>query len=405
MANNSMTILELFHKLSATKDMDFLREGVKTLAQAVMELEVQVKTGAERYERTSERKVYRNGYRERAWDTRVGRIDLKIPKVREGSFFPSLLEPRRRAEKALLTVVQEAYVHGVSTRKVDDLIKSLGVEGVSKSEVSRICAELDDMVEQFRNRPLETAYPYLWLDATYIKVRENGRVLGMAAVVAVGVRSTGEREVLGLDLGPAEDRSFWLSFLRSLVARGLHGVRLVISDAHEGLRGAVSAVLGEATWQRCRVHFMRNVLSQIPKAAQNVVGAAVRSIFVQPDQASAREHLQRVADGIQGKYPRVATLLEDAAEDVLAYMAFPTEHRRQIHSTNTLERLNNEIKRRTDVVGIFPNRTAVIRLVGAVLAEQNDEWLTGRRYFSQESMGKLDDLCAPPDVTGLLAAD
>jgi putative transposase len=405
MANNSMTILELFHRLGATKDVDFLREGVKALAQAVMELEVKVKTGADKHARTADRKVYRNGYRDRIWDTRVGRIDLKIPKVREGSFFPSLLEPQRRAEKALLTVVQEAYVHGVSTRKVDDLVKSLGLEGVSKSEVSRICSELDDLVEQFRNRPLDTAYPYLWLDATYIKVRENGHVLGMAAVVAVGVRSTGEREVLGLDLGPAEDRTFWLSFLRSLVARGLHGVRLVISDAHEGLKGALSAALAMATWQRCRVHFMRNVLSQIPKAAQSVVGAAVRSIFVQPDQEAAREQLRRVADGLQDKYPKVAALLDDAAEDVLAYMAFPSEHRRQIHSTNTLERLNFEIKRRTDVVGIFPNRAAVIRLVGAVLAEQNDEWLTGRRYFSQESMSKLSELSTPPDVSGLLAAD
>ncbi|HLN64292.1 MAG TPA: IS256 family transposase [Symbiobacteriaceae bacterium] len=405
MANNSMTILELFHKLSATKDIDFLREGVKTLAQAVMELEVKVKTGGDRYERTDERKVYRNGYRSRIWDTRVGSIDLKIPKVREGSYFPSLLEPRRRAEKALLTVVQEAYVHGVSTRKVDDLVKSLGLEGVSKSEVSRICSELDNLVEQFRNRPLESAYPYLWLDATYIKAREDGHVLGMAAVVAVGVRSTGEREVLGLDLGPAEDRSFWLSFLRSLVARGLHGVRLVISDAHEGLKAALIAALGEATWQRCRVHFMRNVLSQIPKAAQNIVSAAVKSIFVQPDQETARDQLRRVSDGLLEKYPKVARLLDEAADDVLAYMAFPSEHRRQIHSTNTLERLNHEIKRRTDVVGIFPNRAAVIRLVGAILAEQNDEWLTGRRYFSQESMTKLADRGTPPDATGLLAAD
>jgi putative transposase len=405
MANNSMTILELFHRLSATKDVDFLREGVKVLAQAIMELEVAVKTGAGRYERTNDRKVYRNGYRDRIWDTRVGQIDLKIPKLRQGSYFPSLLEPRRRAEKALLTVVQEAYVHGVSTRKVDDLIKALGLEGVSKSEVSRICTELDEMVEQFRHRPLECAYPYLWLDATYIKVRENGHVLGMAAVVAVGVRATGEREVLGLDLGPAEDRAFWLSFLRSLVARGLHGVRLVISDAHEGLQAAIGAVLGEASWQRCRVHFMRNVLSQIPKAAQSVVGAAVRSIFLQPDHDTALEQLRRVADGLQAKYPKVSRLLDEAAEDVLTYMAFPPEHRRQLHSTNTLERLNTEIKRRTDVVGIFPNRAAAIRLVGAVLAEQNDEWATGRRYFSQESMSKLNECKQATDVSRLLAAD
>lgn len=405
MANNSMTILELFHKLGATKDLDFLREGVKVLAQAVMELEVAVKTGADRYERTNDRKVYRNGYRDRLWDTRVGRIDLKVPKLREGSYFPSLLEPRRRAEKALLTVVQEAYIHGVSTRKVDDLVRGLGLEGVSKSEVSRICAELDGMVEQFRHRPLECDYPYLWLDATYLKVRENGRVLSMAAVVAIGVRATGEREVLGLDLGPAEDGAFWLSFLRSLVARGLQGVRLVISDAHEGLKTAIAAALGEASWQRCRVHFMRNVLSHVPKAAQSVVGAAVRSVFAQQDLEAAREQMRRVADGLHTKYPKVTKLLDEALEDVLAYMAFPSEHRRQVHSTNTLERLNKEIERRTDVVGIFPNRAAAIRLVGAILAEQNDEWVTGRRYFSQESMNKLHDLSLPPDVSGFLAAD
>ena len=391
---NRMPLIELLHKLDVSNDVDFLREGVKALAQGLMELEVTARTGAGRYQRSVGRKVSRNGYRDpRPWDTRVGRIDLEIPKLRQGSYFPTFLEPRRRMEKALVAVIQEAYVHGVSTRKVDDLIRSLGMEGISKSEVSRLCAELDEMVERFRNRPLEGGYPYLWLDATYLKVREHGRVLSMAMVVAVGVRCTGEREVLGLDLGPSEDGAFWLSFLRSLVARGLGGVQLVVSDAHEGLKSALAAVLSGATWQRCRVHFMRNALALVPKGTQPMVAAAIRTIFAQPDQETARAQLRRVADSLQPKFPKVADLLDRAGEDVLAHMAFPAEHRRQLHSTNTLERLNKEIKRRSDVVGIFPNGDAAVRLVGAILAEQNDEWATGRRYFSQESMQKL---FAPP---------
>lgn len=391
MAIDRMSLLNLIHKTGVKADGDFLLEGLKVLAQAVMELEVSQKIGAERHERSDKRVTYRNGYRPREWETRVGTVELQIPKLREGTYYPSLLEPRKKTERALVSVLQEAYVLGVSTRKVDDLVKSLGMSGVSKSEVSRVCADLDGVVAAFRNRPLEAAYPYLWLDATYLKVRENGRVLSMAMVVAIGVRETGEREILGHDLGPAEDGAFWLTFLRSLVARGLRGVQLVVSDAHQGLQKAIPAVLANACWQRCRVHFLRNALGLVPKGEQPMVAGVIRTVFAQPDTESAREQLGKAVETLQGRYPRVAALLEEAAEDILAHMAFPSEHRRQIHSTNPLERLNKEIKRRTDVVGIFPNREAAIRLVGAILAEQNDEWAIGKRYFRQESMTKLSE--------------
>jgi putative transposase len=285
--------------------------------------------------------------------------------------------------------VREAYVQGVSTRKVDALVKALGLDGISKSQVSRLCAELDAEVERFRGRPLEGGYPYVWLDATFVKVRDGGRVVSMAVVIAIGVRSSGEREVLGLDVGPSEDGAFWHRFLRGLVARGLGGVQLVISDAHRGLKDAIAAVLQGASWQRCRVHFVRNALALVPKAAAEMVAATIRTVFAQPDPAMAREQWRKVADGFRGRYPRLAALLDAAEEDVLAYLAFPREHWRQIWSNNPLERLNKEIKRRTDVVGIFPNDAAVIRLVGAVLAEQHDEWQVGRRYFSAESLAKL----------------
>lgn len=407
MATSRMSLVEVFHKLGVSNDVDFLRESVRVLAQCVMDLEATMRAGAERYERTEGRQTSRNGSRPSQWKTRVGKIELRIPKLRKGSYYPSFLgrNQRRLTEKALLSVVQEAYVHGVSTRKVDDLLRSLGLDGISKSEVSRICMELDEGVERFRHRPLEGDYPYVWFDATFVKVREHGRVLSMAVVVAIGVRSTGDREVLGVDLGPAEEGAFWLSFLRSLVARGLGGVQLVISDAHEGLKGALAAVLGGVTWQRCRVHFMRNALSQVPKTVQPVVAATIRTIFAQPDQSSAQEQLRRVADGMRTKFPRVSQRLEEAEADILAYLGFPEEHRRQLHSTNPLERLNKEIKRRTDVVGIFPNRAAAIRLVGAILAEQSDEWATGRRYFSQESMAKLLSPEALTAELGYLAAD
>ena len=383
-----MALTELLRKADAG-DAEFLREGVRVLAQTLMELEVAQHLGAERYERALTRTGQRNGYREREWDTRVGTIELQVPRVRDSSFFPSLLEPRKRAERALVAVVQEAYVQGVSTRRVDDLVQALGMTGISKSQVSRLCQALDEEVERFRTRRLEGPYPYVWLDATFVKVREAGRVVSMAIVVAIGVRASGEREVLGLDVGPSEDGAFWLQFLRSLVARGLGSVQLVISDAHQGLKGAIAAVLQGAGWQRCRVHFVRNALALVPKTAAQMVAATIRTVFVQPDAQAARDQWRRVADSLRTRFPRLAALLDEAEADVLAYLAFPPEHWRQIWSNNPLERLNKEIKRRTDVVGIFPNAAAVVRLVGAVLAEQHDEWQTARRYFSTGSIAEL----------------
>ncbi len=397
-----MALTELLRKADAG-DAEFLKEGVRVLAQALMALELTQHVGAERYERALTRTGQRNGYREREWDTRVGTIELQVPRVRDGNFFPSLLEPRKRAERALVAVVQEAYVQGVSTRRVDDLVQALGMTGISKSQVSRLCQALDGEVERFRSRRLDGPYPYVWLDATFVKAREQGRVVSMAVVVAIGVRASGEREVLGLDVGPSEDGAFWLQFLRGLVARGLGGVKLVISDAHQGLKGAIAAVLQGASWQRCRVHFMRNALALVPKTAAQMVAATIRTVFVQPDAPAAREQWRRVADSFQSRFPRLAALLDEAEADVLAYLAFPPEHWRQIWSNNPLERLNKEIKRRTDVVGIFPNAAAVVRLVGAVLAEQHDEWPVSRRYFSAESLAQLDPPASEP-VPELLAA-
>jgi putative transposase len=392
MAKGRMDLSAFVGKLLAEEQADVLREGVRVLAQALMEAEVTALVGAEPYERSGERAAYRNGSRLRTWDTRVGTLELAIPKVRPGSYFPSLLEPRRRGERALAAVVQEAYVHGVSTRKVDELMKALGLDGISKSEVSRVCAALDVEVEAFRSRRFDGEYPYVWLDATYHKVRHDGRVISMATVAAIGVTADGERQVLGVDAGPAEDEAFWTAFLRGLVARGLRGVRLVISDAHEGLKRAVATVLTGATWQRCRVHFMRNLLARVPKAAREAVAAVVRTIFAQPDHASALVQLRRVVDGVRRRFPDAAALLEEAAEDILAYLHFPKAHRARLHSTNPLERLNKEIKRRSNVVGIFPNRAALLRLVGAVLAEQDDEWAVAeRRYYSAESMRTLTE--------------
>jgi len=398
MAKARMDLSTFVGKLLEEQDGDVLREGVRLLAQALMETEVTSLVGAGRHERSEDRTAYRNGTRVRTWDTRVGTVDLAIPKVRPGTYFPSLLQPRRRAEQALLTVVQEAYVHGVSTRKVDDLVKALGLDGISKSEVSRICADLDPVVEAFRTRRLTTEYPYVWLDATYHKVRIDGRVVSQATVVAIGVTVDGERQILGVDVGASEDRSFWTAFLRSLVKRGLAGVRLVTSDAHEGLTQAMRSVLTGAAWQRCRVHFMRNLLATVPQAMREPIAAIVRTIFAQPDHASAMTQLHKVSDGVRTRFPQAAALLEEAAEDILAHKHFPEEHRRQLHSTNPLERLNKEIKRRSNVVGIFPNVRAAIRLVGAILLEQDDEWAVAeRRYFSAESMKRL---LAPALVVG-----
>ncbi len=393
MAETSMNLLETLRKVGADGDVDLLRQGVRVLAEAIMEAEVSELTGVARGQRDPERRLtHRNGYRQRRWDTRVGSVALAIPRVRDGSYFPSLLEPRRRAERALLAVVQEAYLGGVSTRRVDDLVRALGIDGISKSEVSRMCASLDAEVEAFRSRSLaETLFPYLWLDATYLKVRESGRVVSMAALVAIGVAASGERRVLGLELAAGNDEgSAWPRFVRSLVERGLAGVRLVISDDHAGLVKAVREQLLGASWQRCRVHLTRNAQDLVPRSARSMVASAIRMVFEQPDGRAAREQLDRVIDGVRPRFAAVAELLTGAEPDLLAHFAFPESHRRQIRSTNPLERLNKEIKRRTGVVGIFPNRASVIRLVGMILAEQDDEWQDGRRYFRPETMALID---------------
>jgi putative transposase len=401
MAEDRMAVLETVRKAIAEGDADFLREGVRVLAQAVMEAEVTELTGLPKGERDPERRLTsRNGYRDRRWDTRVGSLELSIPRVRDGSYFPSLLEPRRRAERALLAVVQEAYVLGVSTRRVEDLIEALGIASISRSEVSRICAALDAEVETFRSRPLgDDAYPYLWLDATYVKVREAGRVVSMAALVATGVAATGERRILGLELASGNDEgSAWPAFIRRLVERGLGGVRLVISDDHRGLVKAVHEQLLGASWQRCRVHFTRNAQDLVPRSARSMVATVIRSIFEQPDEASARAQLRRVVDGLLERFPAVAELLVRAEADLLVHFTFPDTHRRQIRSTNPQERLNKEIKRRTAVVGIFPTRASLIRLVGMVLAEQDDEWQDGRRYFRPETMALIDAVIEHEEV-------
>ena len=356
---------------------------MRVLMQAVMEAEVLSKTGAERGERSPDRLTHRNGYRARPWDTRVGTLALQIPKVREGSYFPSLLEPRRRSERALLAVIQQAYVEGVSTRRVEDLIQALGCDGISKSQVSRICQELDGVVQSFLGRPLDSGpYRYLWLDALTQKVREDGRIVNVSVVVATAVNREGKREVLGIDVGTSEDGAFWLAFLRSLVARGLGGVQLVTSDAHQGLKDAIATVFAGASWQRCRTHFMTNLLSKIPRRTQPWVATMVRTIYQQasPEEVHAQHH--RMIGMLDERFPQAAALLEEAGPEILAFTAFPVAHWKQIWSNNPQERLNREIRRRTDVVGIFPNRGAVIRLIGAVLAEQHDEWQVGRRYLA-----------------------
>jgi putative transposase len=396
MADPIVTPQELLIKLTEGREFDFFREAMLSVLRELMEVEISQKTGASLGERTSERVCMRNGYRERRLDTRVGSLSLPIPKLREGSYFPSFLEPRRRSEEALLAVIAEAYVKGVSTRKVEDLVVALGLDGISKSEVSRICERLDAQVEAFRGRPLLGRYPYLFLDATYEKVRDDsGRVVSMALVVAYGVAETGEREVLGLDVCRSEDHAFWRGFLAALVARGLSGVALVVSDAHKGLRRAIEEVFLGASWQRCRVHFLRNLLSLVPKDGQGMVLAAVRLSFQQPDKARAQEELRALADRLRDRLSRVSALLLEAEEEILAHMEFPTEHWRQISSTNPLERLNKEINRRTRVVGIFPCEKSLIRLIGAVLSEQNDEWAVSRKYMSRHSLARIYHTSTP----------
>ena len=388
MTDETMALRQMLEKGS---DATFLREMIGFAAQRLMELEVGELTGAAHGERSSDRLVQRNGYRERDWQTRVGTVELRIPKLRRGSYFPAFLEPRRMAEKALTAVIQEAYVHGISTRSVDDLVRAMGMEGVSKSQVSRLCAEIDDRVRDFLTRPIEGDWPYLWLDATYVKVREAGRIVPVAVTIAVGVNADGRREVLGMATGASEAETFWLDFLRSLARRGLRGVKLVVSDAHEGLKAAVTKVF-RATWQRCRVHFMRNAVAHAGKTQRRIVAAWIGTAYAQEDAAAAHAQWRTVADQLRPKVPKLAALMDEAEDDVLAYMHFPAPHRAKLHSTNPIERLNGEIKRRTDVVGIFPNEAAVIRLVGAILLEQSDEWATQRaRYMPLETIGAVSD--------------
>ena len=388
MTTNDMMALQAL--LEKGSDSDLLREMIEFAAGRLMALEVEGLTGAAHGERTPERINQRNGYRDRLWETRAGTVELKIPKLRKGSYFPGFLEPRRTAEKALTAVIQEAYIQGVSTRSVDDLVQAMGMSGISKSQVSRLCGEIDDKIGGFLERPLEGDWPYLWLDATYVKVREAGRIVSVAVTLAVAVNDQGRREVLGMAVGASEAETFWTDFLRSLARRGLRGVKLVVSDDHKGLKAAVTRILG-ATWQRCRVHFTRNLLAHAGKQGRRVVSAFVATAFAQDDDASARAQWRLVADHLRPKVPKLAAIMDEAEEDVLAYMTFPREHRQKVHSTNPLERLNAEIKRRANVVGIFPNENAITRLVGAILLEQNDEWSVGRRYMTLESIAPVSD--------------
>ena len=387
MTDAKMALLELVEQEA---DADLVREMLAFAAERMMDLEIEAKTGAPAGTRSPDRLNHRNGYRDRNWHTRAGRIELAVPKLRKGSYFPSFLEPRRTAEKALVAVIQEAYIQGISTRSVDDLVKAMGGTGVSKSQVSRLITEIDERVNAFLSRPIEGEWPYLWVDATYLKEREGGRIVSTAVIVAVGVNTLGKREVLGVASGPSEAEPFWKSFLRSLADRGLRGVKLVISDDHKGLRSAAGKVFN-ATQQRCRVHWMRNALAHVGAKQRPAVVAMLKTIFAQDSAEAAHEQWHHVADALRERYERLAVMMDGSREEVLAYMAFPKEHWPQISSTNPLERVNKEIKRRADVIGIFPNTAAVIRLVGALMLEQNDEWSVSRRYMTLETIGTLSD--------------
>lgn len=392
MTDDRMALMEALQKAD---DGNFLRSLAETVLQILMEADVEGVIGAGRYERSGERSTWRNGYRDRSLDTRLGQLNLRIPKLRTGTYFPPFLEARKTTEKALISVIQEAWIAGVSTRKVDDLVQAMGLSGISKSQVSKLCKEIDERVGVFLKRPLEGDWPYLWLDATYLKVREGGRIVSVAAIIAVAANTDGRREIVGLHIGPSEAETFWASFLKDLVRRGLKGVKLVISDSHEGLKGAIQRVIG-ATWQRCRVHFMRNALAHVPRGQHTVVAAAIRQAFIQPGRKAAGDVWRQVADQLRPRWPKLASLMDEAEHDVLAYMTFPAQHRTKLHSTNPLERLNKEVKRRADVVGIFPNEESIVRLIGAVLLEANDEWQLQHRYMQVEAMTELE---APPADT------
>jgi putative transposase len=385
MTDERMALIDLLQK---SEDGDFLRSVAEAVLQLLMEADVEGLIGAARHERSAERLNYRNGYRDRTFETRLGPLSLRIPKLRQGSYFPPFLEPRKTAERALVAVIQEAWIGGVSTRRVDELVQAMGLSGISKSQVSKLCKDIDERVTAFLERPIEGEWPYLWLDATYLKVREGGRIVSVAAIIAVAVSTDGRREIVGLGIGPSEAEPFWSSFIKGLVKRGLKGVKLVISDAHDGLRHAITRVLS-ASWQRCRVHWMRNALAHVPKGQHTMVAAAIRQAFLQPDAGAAHQTWRQVADQLRPRWPKLAALMDDSEHDVLAYMAFPFQHRTKLHSTNPLERLNKEVKRRADVVGIFPNEASITRLIGAVLLEQNDEWLVQHRYMQIEGMAEL----------------
>jgi len=386
-AKASIALSELVEK--GAKD-DIVRELLGHVAERLMEFEIEQRCGAEYGERSADRSNSRNGYRDRLWETRAGAIELRIPKLRKGSYLPALLEPRRTAEKALVAVVQEAYIQGVSTRSVDALVQAMGMTGISKSQVSRLCGDIDERVGAFLNRPLEGDWPYLWIDATYVKVRQAGRIVSVAVIIAVGVTTDGIREVLGVAVGPSEAEPFWSDFLRSLTRRGLRGVKLVISDSHSGLKAAIAKIF-QATWRRCRVHFVRNALAHAGKGQRQMVLALINTAFAQETAEAASAQWDVVADQLASKFPKLAVMLGDAKHDVLAFMGFPKAHRTQIASTNPLERVNAEIKRRTDVVGIFPNDAAIVRLIGALLLEQNDEWQLQRRYMRLEGLQTVSD--------------
>jgi putative transposase len=386
MTDERLPLVELLQKAG---DGDFLRSVAEAVLQLLMEADVEGVIGAARHERTAERQTYRNGFRDRTLDTRLGTLQLRIPKLRTGpSYFPPFLEPRKTSEKALVAVIQEAWIGGVSTRRVDDLAQAMGLSGINKSQVSKLCKDIDERVNAFLDRPLSGEWPYLWLDATDLKQREGGRIVDVAAIIAVAANSEGKREIVGLHIGPSEAETFWTTFLKSLVRRGLRGVKLVISDAHEGLKGAIRRVMG-ATWQRCRVHWMRNALAYVPKGQQTMVAAALRQAFLQPDQDGARKVWRTMADQFRDRWPKLARLLDESEHDVLAYLSFPAQHRAKLHSTNPLERLNKEVKRRADVVGIFPSESSILRLIGAVLLEANDEWQLQHRYMQIEGMAEL----------------